>query len=97
MPQRDRRCGDSHLSEMLSLTGNIRPEHSLDKLTGKTKKKVNKWTSELLDNEAIIGNIGLPPVWRTLDRWGRKALARRFKCREQGRRSRRSSVVRPSS
>ncbi len=40
---------------------------------------------------------GLPPVWRTLDRWGRKASARRFKCREQGRRSRWSSVVRPSS
>jgi len=50
---------DLHKSGMLTLTGNIRPEHSHDKLTGKTKKKVNKWTSELLDNDAIIGNISI--------------------------------------
>ena len=44
---------------LLTLTGNIRPAHLQDKLTGKTRTKVNKWTTELLDNEAIIGNISI--------------------------------------
>ena len=46
---------DLYKSELLSLTGNIRPAHMEGKrLVGKTKTKVNKWTSELLDNEAIM-------------------------------------------
>lgn len=44
---------------LLTLTGNIRPEHSQERLTGKTRTKVAKWTTELLDNDAIIGNISV--------------------------------------
>ena len=40
---------------------------------------------------------GLPPFSRTLERLGRKTLARRFKCRKRGRRIHRSSVVKRSS
>lgn len=50
---------DLYKSGLLTLTGNIRPAHMQDKLSGKTKTKVNKWTSELLANEAIIGNISV--------------------------------------
>ncbi|WP_165610446.1 DNA sulfur modification protein DndB [Nocardia salmonicida] len=46
-------------SGLLTLTGNIRPAHNQDRLLGKTKSKVNKWTTELLDNSAIIGNISI--------------------------------------
>jgi hypothetical protein len=46
-----------------------------------------------------IAAVGLPPVWRTPERWGRKTSARRFptRCREQDRRFRLSFVVKPSS
>lgn len=50
---------DLHKSGLLTLTGNIRPAHLQERLTGKTKTKVNKWTSELLANDAIIGNISI--------------------------------------
>ncbi|CAH0200880.1 hypothetical protein SRABI83_01902 [Arthrobacter sp. Bi83] len=50
---------DLYRSGLLVLTGNIRPAHMQAKLRGKTKAKVNKWTSELLANEAIIGNISV--------------------------------------
>lgn len=50
---------DLHRRGLLALTGNIRPAHMQEKLAGKTKTKVNKWTSELLDNNAIIGNISI--------------------------------------
>lgn len=51
---------DLHRSGLLSLSGNIRPAHMEGKrLIGKTKIKINKWTSELLANEAIIGNISI--------------------------------------
>ena len=50
---------DLRKSGMLTLTGNIRPAHLQDKLSGKTRTKVNKWTSELLANNAIIGNISI--------------------------------------
>lgn len=50
---------DLHRRGLLTLTGNIRPAHQQDRLTGKTRSKVNKWTSELLDNNAIIGNISI--------------------------------------
>jgi hypothetical protein len=62
---------DLYQSGMLTLTGNIRPAHMQDKLSGKTKTKVNKWTSELLDNNAIIGNISirLDPTKSDHDVW----------------------------
>jgi hypothetical protein len=50
---------DLHRRGLLTLTGNIRPAHQQSRLTGKTRTKVNKWTSELLDNNAIIGNISV--------------------------------------
>jgi hypothetical protein len=50
---------DLHRRNLLTLTGNIRPAHMQEKLVGKTKTKVNKWTSELLNNDAIIGNISI--------------------------------------
>ncbi len=50
---------DLYNSGLLTLTGNIRPSHNMEKLTGKTKSKVGKWTRELLANEAIIGNISV--------------------------------------
>lgn len=50
---------DLHRRGLLTLTGNIRPAHNQEKLAGKTKTKVNKWTSELLGNNAIIGNISV--------------------------------------
>lgn len=50
---------DLHRRDLLTLTGNIRPAHMQNKLTGKTRTKVNKWTSELLANNAIIGNISV--------------------------------------
>ncbi|BCW05648.1 DNA sulfur modification protein DndB [Arthrobacter sp. NtRootA1] len=50
---------DLYRSGLLALTGNIRPAHMQANLRGKTKAKVNKWTSELLANDAIIGNISV--------------------------------------
>jgi hypothetical protein len=50
---------DLYKSGLLTLTGNIRPSHNTEKLTGKTKSKVGKWTRELLANDAIIGNISI--------------------------------------
>jgi hypothetical protein len=50
---------DLHKSGLLTLTGNIRPSHNQGKLTGKTRTKVDKWTRELLNNDAIIGNISI--------------------------------------
>jgi hypothetical protein len=52
---------DLYKSGLLKLTGNIRPDHNRDggKLQGKTKRKVDKWTGELLAGNAIIGNISI--------------------------------------
>lgn len=50
---------DLHRQGLLTLTGNIRPAHQQEKLAGKTKTKVRKWTAELLENDAIIGNISI--------------------------------------
>jgi len=60
-----------HRRRLLTLTGNIRPVHMQDRLTGKTRTKVNKWTSELLDNNAIIGNISvrLDPTKSAYETW----------------------------
>jgi DNA-sulfur modification-associated len=62
---------DLYKSGLLSLTGNIRPAHMQGNLSGKTKTKVNKWTSELLANDAIIGNISirLDPTKSESDVW----------------------------
>lgn len=50
---------DLHKSGLLQLTGNIRPAHNVERLVGKTRTKVQKWTQELLANDAIIGNISI--------------------------------------
>ncbi len=50
---------DLYRSGLVKLTGNIRPAHNQEKLVGKTKTKVEKWTRELLANNAIIGNISI--------------------------------------
>lgn len=63
---------DLHKNDLLSLTGNIRPAHREGvKLSGKTKTKVDKWTSELLNNDAIIGNISvrLDPTKSQYEHW----------------------------
>lgn len=62
---------DLHRSKLLTLTGNIRPAHMQNTVTGKTKTKINKWTEELLRNEAIIGNISvrLDPTRSTFEVW----------------------------
>jgi hypothetical protein len=62
---------DLYKSGLLTLTGNIRPAHLQGKLSGKTKTKVNKWTSELLAGDAIIGNISirLDPTKSDFDIW----------------------------
>lgn len=62
---------DLHRRGLLSLTGNIRPAHQQERLTGKTRTKVNKWTSELLANNAIIGNISvrLDPTKSEYETW----------------------------
>lgn len=62
---------DLYKSGLLTLTGNIRPSHSQPKLTGKTRSKVDKWTRELLNNDAIIGNISirLDPSCSEYDIW----------------------------
>ena len=39
---------DLYRSGLLKLTGNIRPAHSQEQVTGKTSTKIDKWTSELL-------------------------------------------------
>lgn len=62
---------DLHRRNLLTLTGNIRPAHQQEKLAGKTRTKVNKWTSELLSNDAIIGNIStrLDPTKSKYEVW----------------------------
>ncbi len=50
---------DLYHSELLTLTGNIRPQHNAPTLKGKTRTKVDRWTRELLANNAVIGNISI--------------------------------------
>jgi len=46
--------------KLLKLTGNIRPAHAEGQaLKGKTRAKVEKWARELLENNAVIGNISV--------------------------------------
>jgi DNA-sulfur modification-associated len=45
---------------ILKLAGNIRPDwQSGSKPTAKTKRKVDRWTEELLKNNAVIGNLSI--------------------------------------
>ncbi len=62
---------DLYDSGLLALTGNIRPGHQQERLAGKLKTKINKWTGELLANNAIIGNISirLDPTKSQYDIW----------------------------
>jgi hypothetical protein len=50
---------DLYESELLDLTGNIRPQHNAPTLKGKTRSKVDRWSRELLENNAVIGNISI--------------------------------------
>ena len=65
VPSRSRAYGRSAVpvdlfhSELLTLTGNIRPQHNAPTLKGKTRTKVDRWTRELLANNAVIGNISI--------------------------------------
>jgi hypothetical protein len=62
---------DLYRSDLLKLTGNIRPAHQQEQVTGKTRTKIQKWTRELLANDAIIGNISvrLDPTKSSFDVW----------------------------
>lgn len=62
---------DLYEKGQLVTTGNIRPAHNAPRLLGKTRTKVNKWTEELLSNEAIIGNISvrLDPTKSDFEFW----------------------------
>lgn len=62
---------DLYKSKLLQLSGNIRPAHLQEQVTGKTRTKIQKWTRELLANNAIIGNISvrLDPTKAVYDVW----------------------------
>ncbi len=63
---------DLYKNGLLKTTGNIRPEHQPGQvLRGKTKAKIDKWTRELLANDAIIGNISvrLDPTHSSYEIW----------------------------
>jgi len=45
---------------VLTLTGNIRPDWQNDgRMSAKTRRKVERWTEELLKNNAVIGNLSM--------------------------------------
>lgn len=47
-------------SGLLKLTGNIRPDHMEgQRMKLKTKNKIDAWARELLQNDAVIGNISI--------------------------------------
>jgi hypothetical protein len=47
-------------SGLLKLTGNIRPDHMEgQRMRMKTKRKIETWARELLQNDAVIGNISI--------------------------------------
>lgn len=43
----------------LRFEGNIRPDWRNDKMKAKTKIKVNRWAKELLDGDAVMGNLSI--------------------------------------
>jgi hypothetical protein len=49
-----------HGDELLKLAGNIRPDHMAGQRMGaKTRRKIDTWANELLQNNAVIGNISV--------------------------------------
>jgi hypothetical protein len=47
------------LDEALVLEGNIRPDWITGKMGAKTRRKVDRWTEELLRNNAVMGNLSI--------------------------------------
>src|SRR5680860_609817 len=43
----------------LKLEGNIRPDWQKNKMSAKTKRKVNNWAQDLLDGNGVIGNLSI--------------------------------------
>ena len=43
----------------LKLEGNIRPDWQTGKMGAKTKRKIERWTEELLTNNAVMGNLSI--------------------------------------
>ncbi|GAB2460576.1 hypothetical protein [Xylanimonas ulmi] len=44
---------------LLQLKGNIRPDWQTGRMGAKTKRKVERWTEELLANNAVMGNLSV--------------------------------------
>jgi hypothetical protein len=44
---------------LLKLEGNIRPDWKNNRMSAKTKRKVNNWAKELLDGNGVIGNLSI--------------------------------------
>src|SRR5439155_7152534 len=55
-----RRIVEMHEEGLLRLEGNIRPDHMpAHKIGAKTRRKIDAWAEELLQNNAVIGNISV--------------------------------------
>lgn len=50
---------ESISSGILEFGGNIRPDWQIGRMGAKTKRKVDRWTEELLDNSAVMGNLSV--------------------------------------
>lgn len=51
---------ESHESGVLEFGGNIRPDWQAgNRMGAKTKRKVDRWTEELLSNSAVVGNLSV--------------------------------------
>ncbi|MFF2243301.1 DNA sulfur modification protein DndB [Arthrobacter sp. NPDC058130] len=50
---------DSLTTGVLEYGGNIRPDWQTDKMGAKTRRKVERWTEELLQNDAVMGNLSV--------------------------------------
>lgn len=50
---------DSEAKEVLKLDGNIRPDWQTGQVGAKTKRKVERWVEELLNNNAVMGNLSI--------------------------------------
>lgn len=44
---------------LLEYGGNIRPDWQTEKMGAKTRRKVERWVEELLQNDAVIGNLSV--------------------------------------
>jgi hypothetical protein len=55
-----RRIMEMYEEGLLRLEGNIRPDHMPNqKMGAKTRRKIDTWATELLQNNAVIGNISV--------------------------------------